>query len=61
MPTCLYTIWQTTRARCEVLTDPVHNLTVLVWVGSSLVFQAVVSNSGEALALAADMQRIYGL
>jgi len=60
MSTCLYTLWATTRARCEVLTDPVRNLTVFVWVGSTLVFQAVVSTSTEALSLAADLQRIYG-
>ena len=48
MSTCLYTLWATTRARCEVLTDPVRNLTVFVWVGSTLVFQAVVSTSAEA-------------
>jgi len=60
MSTCLYTLWATTRARCEVLSHPVRNLTVFVWVGSTLVFEAVVSNSAEALSLAADLQRVYG-
>jgi hypothetical protein len=60
MPSTLYTLWQTTRASCEVMAQPLKNLTVMVWVESTLVFQAVVSNAAEAQQLATDLRTTYG-
>jgi hypothetical protein len=60
MASDIYTMWQTTRARCEVLSQPLRNMTVMVWVGSSLAFQAVVANTADAQKLAVELLAVYG-
>jgi hypothetical protein len=64
MQTHLYTLWhapmwRTTRARCEVVSQPLRQLRVVVWLEGSLVFEAVVSTASEAQDLAAGLQMIY--
>jgi hypothetical protein len=60
MASDIYTMWQTARARCEVLSQPLRNMTVMVWVGSSLAFQAVVANIADAQKLAVELLAVYG-
>jgi hypothetical protein len=59
--TQIHTLWQTAKACCELVSGHRYGAArILVWVGSCLVHEQLVSSYTEALAVAESLKRAYG-
>lgn len=59
MPTEVHQFWRTATACCELVYSHAHSARVLLWIGSRLVYEQVVTSYNEASALAAELRTAY--
>jgi hypothetical protein len=59
MPTEIHTLWQTAKACCELAYSQTAPARLLLWIGSSLVYEQVITSYAEAMTLAAELKMAY--
>jgi hypothetical protein len=59
MATEIHTFWRTAGACCELVYSQTHNASLLLWIGSRLVYEQVVTSYMEASTLAAQLKTAY--
>jgi hypothetical protein len=55
----IHTIWRTAKACCEVVVQGHGPIRLLVWVGSALVYQQMVTTFTEAMTAATELRLVY--
>jgi hypothetical protein len=55
----IHTLWHTAKACCELVYSQTAPARVLLWFGSRLVYEQVITSYNEALAVAAELKIAY--
>lgn len=59
MPTEIHTLWRTARACCELVYDQTGPARLLLWIGSRLAYDQVITTYQEAISIAAELNMAY--
>ena len=59
MPTEIQPLWKTAKACCELAYSQTAPARLLLWIGSTLAYEQIITSYAEAMAVAAELKSAY--